>query len=208
MPSVIFTALPRPKRVRSSWFKWFKPTSSHLSPSSPTPEFPYADESPYWVYVIQCKTPNRIQVGMTCDLPRRIEEHRRGESGSPTIVWHGFKGVIETLPVSTREAAFVLERATVLRYLQQGYIATGGGIGEKRAEQARNEYILLKMGFRLKRKRSIWVKRPPRQRLRLEVRRERRRLKKQLAAEKARRFPQEARSGQTASQPSPKGFSP
>lgn len=116
---------------------------------------------------------------MTCDLPRRIEEHRSGRSGSPTTNKHGVAAVIETLPANTREEAIVLERATVLRYLQQGEcITTGCGIGEKRAEQARNEYLLLKMGFRLKRKRSVWIKRPPRQRLPLEVRRELRRLKR------------------------------
>lgn len=173
---MIFTALPRPKRGRS---RWFKPLPSHPLPSSPTPEFPYANQSPYWVYVIQCETPNRIQVGMTCDLPRRIEEHRSGRSGSPTTAKHGVAAVIETFPVNTREEAIVLERATVLRYLRHGdCIATGCGIGEKRAEQARNEHNLLKRGFRLKRKRSIWVKRPPRQRLPLGVRRELRRKKR------------------------------
>jgi predicted GIY-YIG superfamily endonuclease len=141
--------------------------------------FRYADISPYWVYVIQCCTLNRIHVGMTSDLPRRIEEHRTRRSGSPATTRHGVSEIIETLPVPTREEAFVVERATVLGYLREGRcIVTGGGIGERKAIQARDEHNLMKCGLTVTRKRSVWNRRPRLPRLPLELRRRVRRQKR------------------------------
>lgn len=116
---------------------------------------------------------------MTDDLPRRIEEHYSGRSGSPTTRKYGVAEIVETLPASTREEAFVIERATVLRYLQQGQcIATGGGINEEKAVRARDEHNLLKQGFHIRRKRSLWVRPPRRQKAPLEVRKRLRHEKK------------------------------
>jgi len=121
---------------------------------------PYLQQSPFWVYVIRCHTPDRFHVGMTTDLPRRIAEHRRRRSGSPSTARYGVKAVTEIFPVNTKGEALSLERATVLRYLTEGRcIATGGGIGEQEAIRARDEHNLLKAGLNLRRKRSVWKRR-------------------------------------------------
>jgi hypothetical protein len=116
---------------------------------------------------------------MTSDLTRRIGEHCKGIIGSPSTARHGVSEIIETIPVPTREEALVVERGTVLRYLKQGRcIVTGGGIGEKKAIQAREELSLLRCGLPLTRKRSVWKRRSPRLRLPLELRRKLHRQKR------------------------------
>lgn len=48
--------------------------------------------SPIYVYMLRLERPHRLYVGMTADLRRRVDEHRRGRTRttagrSPRLVW-------------------------------------------------------------------------------------------------------------------------
>lgn len=70
----------------------------------------------FYVYVLECQTPNHFYIGQTNDVERRVGEHRTGLGAQFTII-HGVKELIETYEYPTRGEALHWERTLTYRYL-------------------------------------------------------------------------------------------
>lgn len=81
--------------------------------------------SPYWVYVILCKTPCHLYVGMTRQLWHRLSQHSKGR-GSRFTKSHGYRWAIEILPAKNYLEAIALEAATVRRYQASQHCVVSG----------------------------------------------------------------------------------
>lgn len=79
---------------------------------------PKNHQNKYYVYVIECQTPDHYYIGYTHDLENRIEEHKKGDGAKFTKI-HSVKKVIYFEGISSLKKAKDREQELTLEYMRK-----------------------------------------------------------------------------------------
>ena len=112
---------------------------SQCSFSANSQQTPWPDEisEKYFVYVIECRTPNHYYVGFTRNLYQRITQHNTG-IGSEFTKIHGVKRVVETFYYFTEDDALAAEEKITRQYMKKfGASNVAGGSIAQLSDKAR-----------------------------------------------------------------------